>query len=161
MFDDNDLGLDDEQEDKPQPKRRGRPKGSKNRPKEMVVTATKLQRLYDRFSPYMSDEQREYVQNVIDGKSPVDCLREMELIVRTMGLLFQEAATIEFMEGKVSMNLAKFADTLRASVKDLNDMRLQVEEQAQKRDAADDLVRLAQSRSSMERLEALMGETNA
>lgn len=135
----------------------GRPKGSKNRPKDSILTSEKLQQLYNRFSPYLTDDQKDYIQGVIAGEQQVDTNYEMQLLVRQMSLLFQEAATWWFSQGKISQDLGKFADSLRMAIKDLHDMQAQAEARALKQQESDGLVQLTGERPAMARIEAILG----
>lgn len=157
---DHDPDLDEQQGSDPlaSPKRRaGRPKGSRNRPKDSILTAERLKQLYDRFSPYLTDGQKGYIQGVIDGTVEVDCVREMELLVRQMSLLFQEAATFYFQQGRVSQDLGKFADSLRMAIKDLGDLREDADEKSARKQEEDGLVQFTERGSAMARIEALIG----
>jgi hypothetical protein len=139
------------------PKRgRGRPPGTKNKPREAVKTEAELKRLFERFKPFLSDDHKEYVHGIIEGKNNVDTVREMELLVRLMSLLFQASADWFFQEGKINGDLAKFADSLRMGIKDLNDLREKEEERAAKQDEADGLVPITQRGTAMARVEALI-----
>lgn len=135
----------------------GRPKGSRNRPKDSILTSEKLQQLYNRFSPYLTDDQKDYIQGVIAGEQKVDTNYEMQLLVRQMSLLFQEAATWWFSQGKISQDLGKFADSLRMAIKDLHDMQVEADEKALKQQEHDGLVQLTGERPAMARIEALLG----
>lgn len=134
----------------------GRPKGSKNRPRETVKTSEKLQELFNRFEPYLTTEQKKYVKGVIAGEQDLDCFYEMELLVRQMSLLFQESATWFFGQGKVSQDLAKFADGLRMAIKDLHDMQTKREDAQAKKSSDDGLVLTTSERPEMARLTEIL-----
>lgn len=140
------------------PKKRGRPRGSKNVPKEALVTKDRLEALYNRVQPYLTREQRKYIEGVINGSKQVDPQYELQLLIRQMSIMFSEAAVAYWEEKRVDQNIAKFADSLRMAIKDLHDIDRIERERAQKQEAVDGLVPITERGSAMERIEALMGK---
>jgi hypothetical protein len=146
----------------PTPKRgRGRPPGAKNKTKESLTTAKQLESLYNRVKPYLTGEQQEYVKKVMKGDIDVDVRYEMQLLVRQLSILFSEAAIWYWNEGRISADLAKFADTLRMSIKELNDIERQRANDEQRKSTDDDLVPITGRGAALERFESLFGETDA
>lgn len=156
----SDLGGEDPPFFEPKPKRRGpgRPKGSKNRPRESLLTVEKLEALYNRVKPYLPDDQKTYIEGVISGENDVDALKEMKLLVRQMSILFSEASVWHFDNKRVTQDFANFANTLRAAIKDLNDMVEKEAARAKQQQETDDLVRITERGSALERLETLLRE---
>lgn len=141
------------------PKRRGRPKGSRNKPPETLLTLEKLESLYNRVKPYLPDDQRRYIEGVLSGEQDVNPLAEMKLLVRQMSILFSEASVWHFDNKRVTKEFADFANTLRAAIKDLNDLLIKDQEaQAKESDKTDDMVRVTERGAALERLEALLRE---
>ena len=130
----------------------------KNRPKDSIITLEKLESLYNRVSPYLTDDQKEYIKGILDGRQDVDTMYEMKLLVRQMSIIFSEGAIWYLTEKRVDEKLAKFADSLRAAIKDLHDMSLKDEERRAKTQETNDLVRITERRGAMERVEALLSE---
>lgn len=148
---------EDENPDEKLPKKVGRPRGSKNRPKEALVTKDRLEALYNRVQPYLTKEQRKYIEGVIDGSTQVDPQYELQLLIRQMSIMFSEAATAYWAEKRVDQNIAKFADSLRMAIKDLHDIDRIERERAQKQEAKDGLVPIADGGSPLERLKTISG----
>jgi hypothetical protein len=117
-------------------KRSGRPAGAKNRDRASMslLTTDKLEKLYNRVTPYLPLDERKYIRGVINGTQGVDPKREMELLVRQCSIIFSEASVYYWNEGKVSRDLAAFADTLRGAIKDLYDIQLKEQEINEKDD---------------------------
>ena len=151
---------EDEEPQENLPKRRGRPRGSKNKPKESLVTKDRLEALYNRVQPYLNPEQKKYVQGVLEGTSQVDPLYEMQLLVRQMSLMFGEAAIAYWEQKRVDQNIAKFADSLRMGIKDLHEIEKEASEAAKKQQDTDDMVRVTERGSALERIKAIMGESS-
>lgn len=143
-------------EAEPEKRKRGRPKGSKNRPPETILTRDRLEKLYDKVNPYLTPEQKKYTREILDGKREVDVQYEMQLLVRQLSIIFSEAAIWFWNEKKVNRDLAMFADSLRQALKDLNEINRQVEDK-QEKTKEDDLVRVTERGSTLERLKALPG----
>jgi hypothetical protein len=137
---------------------RGRPPGAKNRTKESLTTAKQLETLYNRVKPYLTGEQQEYVKKVMKGDIDVDVRYEMQLLVRQLSILFSEAAIWYWNEQRISGDLAKFADTLRMAIKELNDIERQRATDEQRKATDDDLVPITGRGAALERFESLFGE---
>lgn len=88
-----------------------------------LLSKQKLEKLYDRVQPYLSNEQRRYTKAVLNGTANVDTTKELELLVRQCSLLFSEASVVFMNEKRVSRDLASFADSYRMAVKDLAELR--------------------------------------
>jgi len=142
----------------PGKKRAGRPAGSKNKPRESLLTTEKLEALYNRVKPYLPDDQRKYVEGVISGDNRVDPLLEMELLVRQMSIIFSEAGVWHFDNKRVSQDFGQFANSLRMSIKDLFDMRRHIDSQTQEANDDNDMVPITKRGSTLERLDALLLE---
>lgn len=141
-------------------RRPGRPLGAKNKTKESLLTAKQLEQLYNRVKPYLTDEQRSYVKKVMLGQTDVDVRHEMQLLVRQLSILFSEASIVYFNEKRIDEKLAKFADTLRMAIKELNDLERQRSLDAQKKATEDDLVPVTGRGAALERFENLFGSTD-
>lgn len=139
---------------------RGRPPGAKNKTKESLLTAKQLEQLYNRVKPYLTEEQRTYVKKVMSGTADVDPQRELQLLVRQLSILFSEAAIWYWNEKRISADLAKFADTLRMAIKELNDIERQRSIDAQRKATEDDLVPITGRGAALERFEDLFGSTD-
>ena len=150
--------IDDEEPEEKLPKKRGRPRGSKNVPKEALVTKDRLEALYNRVQPYLTREQRKYIESVIDGSAQVDPQYEMQLLVRQMSIMFSEAAISYWEEKRVDQNIAKFSDSLRMAIKDLHDIERVEAERAKKQEEKDGLVPITERGSTLERLKALSSQ---
>lgn len=148
--------MDNEQSDSP--RRRGRPPGAKNKTKESLTTAKQLETLYNRVKPYLTGEQQDYVKRVMKGEIDVDVRYEMQLLVRQLSILFSEAAIWYWNEKRVSGDLAKFADTLRMAIKELNDIERQKSADEQRKATDDDLVPITGRGAALERFESLFGQ---
>jgi hypothetical protein len=155
------VDADAEPDEEPVKKRRGgpgRPKGSKNRSKESLLTVDKLEALYNRVKPFLPDDQRDYIEGVVSGDKDVDPLTEMKLLVRQMSILFSEAAVWHFDNKRVSQDFGNFANSLRMAVKDLYEMDKAEQAKADEQQGNDDLVRITERGTTLERLEALLSE---
>lgn len=137
---------------------RGRPPGAKNKSKEFVTTTKQLESLYNRVKPYLTDEQQLYVKKVMRGDIDVDVRYEMQLLVRQLSILFSEAAIWYWNEQRISGDLAKFADTLRMAIKELNDIERQRATDEQRKATDDDLVPITGRGAALERFESLFGK---
>lgn len=158
MSDFFDFENEDENPEENLPKKRGRPRGSKNRPKESLVTKDRLEALYNRVQPYLTREQRKYIEGVLSGTTSVDPKYEMQLLTRQMSILFSEAMIAYTEEKRVDQNIAKFGDSLRMAIKDLYEIEKVEREQAAKDTEKDGLVPITQRGTSLERLKAVSGE---
>lgn len=138
----------------------GRPPGARNRPKESLLTAKQLEHLYNRVKPYLTEDQRTYVKKVMNGTADVDPRHELQLLVRQLSILFSEAAIWYWNEKRISADLAKFADTLRMAIKELNDIERQRSADAQRKMTEDDLVPITGRGAALDRFEDLFGSTD-
>lgn len=138
----------------------GRPPGSKNKVKESLLTAKQLEQLYNRVKPYLNEEQQHYVKKVMQGKTEVDPRYELQLLVRQLSILFSEASIWYWNEKRISGDLAKFADTLRMAIRELNDIERQQKTDAERKANADDLVPITGRGAALERFESLFGSTD-
>lgn len=138
----------------------GRPPGAKNKVKESLLTSRQLEQLYNRVKPYLTDEQQSYVKKVMQGETDVDPRSELQLLVRQLSILFSEASIWYWNEKRISADLAKFADTLRMAIKELNDMERQRSADAQRKATEDDLVPITGRGAALERFEDLFGSTD-
>lgn len=150
----------DEEKSMETPRRPGRPPGAKNKTKESLLTAKQLEQLYNRVKPYLTEEQRSYVKKVMQGQTDVDVRHEMQLLVRQLSILFSEASIVYFNEKRIDEKLAKFADTLRMAIKELNDLERQRNADAIKKATEDDLVPITGRGAALERFEDLFGTTD-
>lgn len=143
-------------EAQPEKRKRGRPKGSRNKPPETILTRDRLESLYNKVNPYLTPEQKRYTREILDGKREVDVHYEMQLLIRQLSIIFSEACIYFWNEKKVNRDLAMFADSLRQALKDLNEMNRQAAKEAEQ-NKEDDLVRITERGSALERLKALPG----
>lgn len=146
--------------DQPEKRGRGRPAGSQNKPKESLLTTKQLEQLYNRVKPYLTDEQQDYVKRVMQGEVDVDPRYELQLLVRQLSILFSEAAIWYWNEKRVSGDLAKFADTLRMAIRELNEVERQRSLDTQKKATEDDLVPITGRGAALARFEDLFGSTD-
>lgn len=151
----------DSQETKVTKRKRGRPPGARNKTQESLTTAKQLETLYNRVKPYLTGEQQDYVKKVMRGDIDVDVRYEMQLLVRQLSILFSEAAIFYWNEQRISGDLAKFADTLRMAIKELNDIERQRATDEQRKATDDDLVPITGRGAALERFETLFGEADA
>jgi len=138
-FDNDDDNISEQEPVQPNnkpAKRGGRPAGSKNRDRASMslLTTDKLEKLYNRVTPYLPLDERKYIRGVINGTQGVDPKRELELLIRQCSIIFSEASVYYWNEGKVSRDLAAFADSLRGAIKDLYDIQLKEKEINEKDD---------------------------
>jgi len=145
------------------PKRPGRPRGRKTTPKESIDTTESLKVLVNRMQPFLNEEQKEYWNNVINGKQNVDCLEEMKLLVRQISIIFHKVALEHFYEGRVTKELSDIANTMRMSIRDLHEMQRQAAEAEERRkekeqSKTNDLIRVTEHGSAMESLETILRE---
>lgn len=140
---------------------RGRPPGARNKSKEMLTTQKQLETLYNRVKPYLTEEHQDYVKKVMKGSASVDVKLEMQLLVRQLSILFSEASIWYFEEKRISSDLAKFADTLRMAIKELNDIERQKGADEQRKSTEDDLVPITGRGAALERFENLFGQADA
>ena len=122
------------------PRKGGRPKGSRNKRPGTLLTEEKLTALYDRAEPFLDEEMKDYLRDVIAGKTRIDPEREMELLVAYMRLLLSEGTAGAIRTGMLTVDLAKFAGELRMSIKDLYDIQRRNREDKLKQSADDELV---------------------
>jgi hypothetical protein len=105
----------------------------------------------------MDKDQRAYIKGVINGSVKVDPIRELELLVRQCSLMFSEAAAWHFENKRVNRDIASFADTTRAAIKDLFELRRkQAEVDASL--AVEDQYSVTQRQRSVELVEQLLND---
>lgn len=153
--------MSEEPVDEGQSRKRGRPPGARNKSKEMLTTQKQLESLYNRVKPYLTEEHQDYVKKIMKGSAKVDVRLEMQLLVRQLSILFSEASIWYFEEKRVSSDLAKFADTLRMAIKELNDIERQKSADDQRKNTEDDLVPITGRGAALERFESLFGEADS
>lgn len=146
--------------EQPEKRGRGRPTGSTNVPKESLLTTKQLEQLYNRVKPYLTEEQQEYVKKVMQGEADVDPRYELQLLVRQLSILFSEASIWYWNEKRIDDKLAKFADTLRMAIRELNEVERQRSLDMQKKATEDDLVPITGRGAALERFENLFGPTD-
>jgi hypothetical protein len=130
----------------------GRPKGARNKRPGTLVTEEKLAALYDRAEPFLDDEMKRYLRDVIGGNTRVDPEREMELLVAYMRLLLSEGTATTLRTGMLTIDLAKFAGELRMGIKDLHDIQRKNRDDKAKLSNDDELVDIT-SKSALGRFE--------
>lgn len=141
----------------PAKRKAGRPPGSKTTTtRESILAKRQIAQLYHRFEPFLTENQKEYIQGIVDGKQEVDCLYELQLLVRQQSLLYQEASMYHFEKRTVTKELSDFGNSLRMSIKDLTDLQRYENEQKLKQQMKNDLVRVTDGGSALEGLEALI-----
>lgn len=141
--------LEPESLDEPVKRGRGRPKGSTTKVPESLLTLDKLRTLYTRVKPILAEDQRRYVEGVIDGSIDVDPMLEMRILVRQMSVIFSEAAMWHLAEGKVSRDFASFANNLRMAITDLATLDEKERVRLDKAKSNNDMVRLTEQGSTM------------
>lgn len=114
---------------KPPPRRGGRPLGSKNKPKDEVMTQEKLNKLYNRVEHMLDEDHRKYLKQVITGKTHIDPVREGELLLRLLSIVVTESLGWALSKQAISRDLAALVGEYRMGIKDLEDMRRRREEQ--------------------------------
>jgi hypothetical protein len=116
-----------------QPRRPGRPKGSRNRSPDEALTQKKLEQLYKRVEPMLDDEHKKYLHAILEGKTSIDAVREMQLLLRYLSILTTEAIGWALRDLKMNRDLAMLVGEYRQGIKDYEDMQRKREDAKHKR----------------------------
>lgn len=152
---------DDETETPAPPKKRGpgRPLGVKNKPKETFHYEKVQKKLYDGVKGYLTIEQRQYIDNTIDGNVDVDPKMELDILVRMSSLAASRMLSDAAESGGISQPTAVFINTYRQSLADLAKLNKQLTDDSQKRQQdTDDMVSITSRGTALERLEGALSE---
>lgn len=153
------IPLDEPEKPKTKPKNK-RPVNisheTRRDPSPSMLSRQKLESLYRRVSPLMSQEQKKYTEKVIKGQISVDPHYEMELLVRQFSILLQEVFPVFIDEKRVSRDFAATTDSFRQALKDLNDFnRLKAEDE--QKDSAADVINVSDQQKARDRMRAILG----
>lgn len=139
------------------PRRPGRPRGSKNRSPESIVTEEKLQSMFKRMMPHLTPDQRSYLEGMLNGEIETDAEKAMDLAIKQMLFVFSEAADAHWQAGRVSKELADTFNAVRMALKDLEDIRKVRADKAEKAQAMDN-VSLEDREKEKQRLEQMLAK---
>jgi hypothetical protein len=106
-------------------KRRGRPPGSKNKPKDLILAQQALTDLRIKVGPYLPAEDMEYLERVLDGQDSPELKKDLDifLALQLKALLPQLAEEIR------TGGLTREATQRSSTVKELLALRFQMEKQ--------------------------------
>ncbi len=143
------------------PKRgRGRPKGSTTRVPESLLTLDKLRTLYTRVKPILPEDERKYVEGVLDGSIEVDPVLEMRILVRQMSVVFSEATVYYLAKGGVGRDYAAFGNNLRMAITDLYSIDQKERDRAKEAEKFNDMVRLTEQGAALDKFQSILGEVS-
>jgi hypothetical protein len=126
--------------DNTQPRRSGRPKGSKNRPPGFGEIMKQFERVYGRVEDMLTAEQKQYYREAFSGNAPFDPIMESELLLRLLGVYTTTIITSALEDGKSSEAVAQTVAQYRMGLKDIEEMKRKREDQKAKHGTDERLV---------------------
>lgn len=106
-------------------RKRGRPPGSRNKPKSLILSQMALHNLREKIGPYLPSDDMEYLEQVLEGQDAPKLNRDLDifLALQLKALLPQLAEEIK------SGSLTREATQRSSTVKELLALRFQMEKQ--------------------------------
>lgn len=121
----------------PYMKKRGRPPGRLNTPKEGTQAASmadKVKKLFELVDHMLTPRQREYYKRAFSGKEEFDPLKHSEFFLLLLSVYTNDLVADAITGKEVSQDIAQTIREFRMGLKELNDMQMKRNEMERKQD---------------------------